>query len=115
MTDSEPTSPDDEGLAQAFEETQTRLATWQKTYDQLHQAQRNLSQAQKQGLESEFKQLREKLQEIELDLALTLLFNLGDAAKEYWQDILRQESFWNFLRFAGLGFVLGLVVKSLIG
>lgn len=102
-------------LTQAFAETQSRLQAWQDSYQQIQATQVKLHHHQTQGLEAEVKRLQEQLKELELDLALTIVLSLGDAAKEYWQDILKQESFWQFLRFAGIGFILGLVVKALIG
>ncbi|AFY60176.1 hypothetical protein [Synechococcus sp. PCC 6312] len=104
-----------DALAQAFEETQSRLQAWQESYHQIQATQAKLSQSQSQGLDAEVQRLQQQLKELELDLALTIVLSLGDAAKDYWQDILKQESFWQFLRFAGIGFVLGLVVKALIG
>ncbi len=103
-----------DALAQAFSETQARLKTWEEQYQQIQTIQATLNQNQQKGIGSETQRLRKQLREIELDLALTIVLSLGDAAREYWQEILQQESFWNFLRFAGLGFVLGVVVKALI-
>lgn len=104
-----------DALAEAFEETQSRIRAWQENYHQIQATQAQLNQRQSQGLDAEVKRLQQQLKELELDLALTIILSLGDATKDYWQDILKQESFWQFLRFAGIGFVLGLVVKALIG
>lgn len=118
MTDSPspPASPDPaDEVEQAFQETQTRISDLRQQYQRIRQAQDRLGQAQERSLATEIERLRQQIQELELDLGLTLLFNLGDAARERWQTILEQESFWQFVRFAGLGFILGLVVKSCTG
>jgi len=67
------------------------------------------------ALQAEGDRLQEELRQLEVEFGLTLLFNLGDAARECWQEILRQERFWNFVRFFGLGFALGILVKALTG
>ncbi|MDG2991777.1 hypothetical protein L3556_12675 [Candidatus Synechococcus calcipolaris G9] len=108
-----PDTPDE--VEQAFQETQTRISELRQHYQRIRQAQDHLGQAQERSLATEVERLRQQIQELELDLGLTLLFSLGDAARERWQTILEQESFWQFVRFAGLGFILGLVVKSCTG
>lgn len=118
MTDSpsspaNPNTPDE--VEQVFNETQTRIVELRQQYQRIRQAQAQLHQAHERSLGIEIERLRQQIQELELDLGLTLLFNLGDAARERWQTILEQESFWQFVRFAGLGFILGLVVKSCTG
>ncbi|MDR7896762.1 hypothetical protein RHJ63_00280 [Thermosynechococcus sp. JY1334] len=106
--------PQDE-VRQVYEETQTRMAELYREYEQIKATQARLKGGNQAALDQERDRLVQELRQLEAEFGLTLLFHLGEAARECWQDILAQENFWHFVRFAGLGFVLGLLVKSLTG
>ncbi|WNC60432.1 hypothetical protein RHJ80_00280 [Thermosynechococcus sp. QS41] len=106
--------PQDE-VRQVYEETQTRMAELYREYEQIKATQARLKGRNQAALDQERDRLVQELRQLEAEFGLTLLFHLGEAARECWQDILAQENFWHFVRFAGLGFVLGILVKSLTG
>lgn len=106
--------PEDE-VRQVYEETQARMAELYREYEQIKVTQARLKGRNQAALDQERDRLQQELRQLEAEFGLTLLFHLGEAARERWQEILAQESFWQFVRFAGLGFVLGLLVKTLMG
>ncbi|BCX12659.1 MAG: hypothetical protein KatS3mg067_1597 [Thermosynechococcus sp.] len=106
--------PQDE-VRQVYEETQARINQLYREYEQIKATQARLQERNQAALDQERDRLQQELRQLEAEFGLTLLFHLGEAAQERWQEILAQENFWQFVRFAGLGFILGLLVKSLIG
>ncbi len=106
-------SPDE--VRQFYQETRDRIDQLYANYERIQATQARLKQANEKALQAEGEHLRQELRQLEAEFGLTLLFNLGEAARECWQDILRQERFWNFVRFFGLGFALGILLKTLTG
>lgn len=106
--------PQDE-VRQAYEETQARMAQLYREYEQIRATQARLKASNQAAFDQERDRLQQELRQLEAEFGLTLLFQVGEAARECWQEILAQENFWQFVRFAGLGFVLGLLVKTLMG
>lgn len=102
-------------VRQVYEETQARISQLYRQYEQIKATQARLKERNQAALDQERDRLQQELRQLEADFGLTLLFHLGEAARECWQEILAQENFWQLVRFAGLGFVLGLLVKSLTG
>ncbi|MFN4194978.1 MAG: hypothetical protein ACK4HM_04010 [Thermosynechococcus sp.] len=102
-------------VRQVYEETQARMAALYREYEQIKATQARLKERNQAALNQERDRLQQELRQLEAEFGLTLLFHLGEAAREYWQEILAQENFWQLVRFGGLGFVLGLLVKSLMG
>lgn len=102
-------------VRQLYRETRDRLDQLYADYERIQATQARLKQANANALQAEGDRLQEELRQLEVEFGLTLLFNLGDAARKCWQEILRQERFWNFVRFFGLGFALGILVKALTG
>lgn len=119
MEPTEPTStpepnPPEPTIDQAFVTADTLIAQLKQQYEQIKQARQQLQSQSAQVLQEEVERLQKKLEELELDLAFTIVDSLGAAAREKLEELSRQESFWQFLRFAGLGFVLGILVKTLL-
>ncbi|URR36111.1 hypothetical protein NBE99_02965 [Thermosynechococcus sp. HN-54] len=106
--------PQDE-VRQLYEETQARLTQLYREYEQIKATQARLKGRNQAALDQERDRLVQELRQLEVEFGLTLLFHLGEAAREHWQEILAEENFWQFVRFAGLGFVLGILVKTLTG
>jgi hypothetical protein len=97
----------------AFAETDALIDQLKQQYAQVQANRQRLAQANPEREESNL--IKAKLEELELNLAFTILSSLGDAAREQLEVLGRQESFWQFVRFAGLGFILGLVIKGITG
>lgn len=104
-----------EEVHQLYRETRDRIDRLYAHYERIQRTQARLQQANEKALKAEGDHLQKELRQLEVEFGLTLLLNLGDAARECWQDILRQERFWNFVRFFGLGFALGVFIKGLTG
>lgn len=104
-------------VEQAFATADALIEKLKLQYAQVQQIKERMAQSQAKEIppEAESDRLKTKLEELELDLVFTILINLGEAAQSQFQVLSQQESFWQFLRFAGLGFILGLAVKALIG
>jgi predicted nuclease with TOPRIM domain len=107
-------------LDQTFAEAEGLMQNFKQEYVRIKAAKEKLAQQQASGnsLEDELTRLKAKVENLELELAFRILDSFGDAAKEKLEalseETFQQESFWKFVRFAGLGFVLGIVVKMLI-
>ncbi|MBW4550222.1 MAG: hypothetical protein KME35_03795 [Aphanocapsa sp. GSE-SYN-MK-11-07L] len=108
-------------VEQAFAETDALIDQLRQQYEQVQATRRRVAQtatAQPEDdslQEGQADRIKAKLEELELNLAFTILSSLGDAARERLEEITQQESFWQFIRFAGLGFILGLVIKGITG
>jgi hypothetical protein len=109
-------SPPD--ITQVFAEAETCLNNFKQEYAKIEaarqtaRASRNVTAAVK--AESEIKKLEEKVEELEMELAGNVMSTLGDSVKRKLAVMGMQEEFWQFIRYAGLGFVLGVGVKFLI-
>jgi hypothetical protein len=97
----------------AFAETDALIDQLKQQYAQVQANRQKLAEANPEQAESNL--IKAKLEELELNLAFTILSSLGDAAREQLEVLGQQESFWQFVRFAGLGFILGLVIKGITG
>lgn len=86
-------------LEQSLGQLKTRYAEIKTAKVQKTQLQQTLAQ-----LQAQIQQTQEQLQTVEVQLESQLLT---------WRD--GREWFWHFLRFAGLGFVIALVLKSVMG
>ncbi len=108
-------------VEQAFAETDALVDQLRQQYAQVQATRQRVAQISAEQAEGDVLQdgqadrIKAKLEELELNLAFTILSSLGDAARERLEEISQQESFWQFVRFAGLGFVLGLVIKGITG
>jgi vacuolar-type H+-ATPase subunit E/Vma4 len=107
-------------VEQAFAETDALIDQLRQQYAQVQATRRRVAQKAAQAeddslQEGQADRIKAKLEELELNLAFTILSSLGDAARERLEEISQQESFWQFVRFAGLGFILGLVIKGITG
>ncbi|XFA73062.1 hypothetical protein RYO59_001300 [Thermosynechococcaceae cyanobacterium Okahandja] len=114
VTGAKPVESPDE-VRQFYRETRDRIDQLYADYERIQATQARLKRANEKALHAEGDRLQEELRQLEAEFGLTLLFNLGDAARECWQEVLRQDRFWNIVRFFGLGFALGLLVKALTG
>jgi predicted RNase H-like nuclease (RuvC/YqgF family) len=105
-------------ITQIFTEAETCLNTFKQEYAQIETARqaaraaRNYKQAVK--AESEIQQLQEKVEDLELGLAQKVMSILGESVQRKLMIMARQEEFWQFIRYAGLGFALGVGLKMLI-
>ena len=79
-------------------EVEAALDQLKQRYDQVRSAQQ-----QRSGLQQQMNQLQQQLELLEVDLESRLIT---------WRD--KRELFWQFLRFAGIGFVTALLLNHLI-
>jgi hypothetical protein len=113
-----PNSDSPPDITQIFAEAETCLNNFKQEYAKIEAARqtaresRNFTAAVK--AESELKKLEEKVEELEMELAGNVMSTLGDSVKRKLAVMGMQEEFWQFIRYAGLGFVLGVGVKFLI-
>ncbi|OLP17160.1 hypothetical protein BST81_17575 [Leptolyngbya sp. 'hensonii'] len=108
-------APEDREFEQALEEVEILLADLKTRYAQvqqdrqeqadlrqsLHRTEQELKANRRVGLRSELKQIKARLEELELALE-SRLFS--------WHSV--QEGFWQMVRFGGLGVILGWILKS---
>lgn len=94
-------------IEQALTEAETLLNELKQRYQQILLAQQQRSvvqeQLQQESLPSEVSQLKQQLELLEVELESRLIT---------WRD--KRELFWQFLRFAGVGFVGALLLHMLI-
>jgi uncharacterized membrane protein len=113
-----PNSDSPADITQIFAEAETCLNNFKQEYAKIEaarqtaRASRNFTAAVK--AESELKKLEEKVEELEMELAGNVMSTVGDSVKRKLAVMGMQEEFWQFIRYAGLGFVLGVGVKFLI-
>lgn len=98
-------------LEQALQEFKARYTQVQADRDrqqdlrqQLSIAERDYQQNRSRALRAEVKQLRQKLEEVEIALE-SQLFS--------WSGL--RELFWQVVRFGGVGIILGWVLRSWVG
>lgn len=91
---------------QALSEVEEWLQNLRNRHQQIQTAQRQRQQLQEQWHQpqADLEQLKEQLEILEIELESRLIT---------WKD--RREWFWQFLRLAGLGFILALVLDALQG
>jgi protein subunit release factor A len=105
-------------IEKIFTEAQTCLDGFKQEYSQLEAARqaaetsKDLQSARK--AEGEIKQLSEKVEELEWEIAQKTMGLLGESVQRKIMVNAQQESFWEFIRYAGLGFALGVGLKYLI-
>ena len=126
MSDSErPSSPDDQlDVEQALTETETTLNTLKERYQNIQTAQKQKPEIQEQlqQLQNKAKQLQkesprrqEQLQQLQADIAQLqeqlehIDIVLESRLFKWW----KEEAFWQFLRFSGLGFGAALLLNHL--
>jgi peptidoglycan hydrolase CwlO-like protein len=104
---SEPTSShqreDELNFEQEFEEAEVLLQSLKERYSQIQIAQQHRTELGERlhQLQAELHQVKAQIEAVEIELESRLFT---------WSS--RQEIFWQFLRFAGLGFLAGLLLKA---
>lgn len=96
---------DETNFKQAFAEVEQLLQELKQRHNQIQQAQyqKNDLQQQRQQLQAELQRIKDQLEALEVDLESRLFT---------WSS--QREVFWQFVRFAGLGFVAALVLNAFI-
>jgi hypothetical protein len=105
-------------IAKTFSEAETCLQDFKQEYAKLEAARQAAAAAQDlktlRTKESDIKTLQTKVEELEWTLAQQMMGMLGASVQAQIVKNARQESFWEFIRYVGLGFVLGVGLKYLI-
>jgi hypothetical protein len=114
-----------EEVERVFSEADTLIQKLRQEFQQVQKIRHQIAPETDQSAPSGFEEnsfpegrterLKTKLEQLELELAFTILSNLGEAARSQLEVLSQQESFWQLIRFAGLGFILGIGIKALTG
>jgi predicted nucleic acid-binding Zn-ribbon protein len=123
----EPVSGDisahDPEFAEAMTQVEAYVENLKQQYGRVEQARYRLKQAgkgqsQTPELQSEVNLLKTNLAELELTVAELIMSSLSENAQKRLEHLVqvgqRQEGFWQFIRYAGLGFAVGVGLKALI-
>ena len=121
--ESYPLSNDDTEFVQELAAVEQALADLKYRYRDLQNALRQRDQLQKKQSEieliQELAEINKKIQELSIDLESKLLTDadLQRILKRLYWEALKEEGvlrewFWQIVRFGGLGFILGWILKS---
>ncbi|MGB8699886.1 MAG: hypothetical protein WCD18_10760 [Thermosynechococcaceae cyanobacterium] len=98
-------SPQAVDVAQSLEEAEAFLKALRERYDQVQQA-----KTQQPDLEARLAELQAEVEAVKTQLAKT--WEDMESQLVTWRD--KEELFWQFLRFAGIGFALAMLLNLVL-
>jgi hypothetical protein len=112
----EPAHEHEPDLEPVFAEAETLFNNFKKQCSDFQQVREGWAERQVEEYSQPEKQhqLQEKLVALELDLFEEFSNSLSQWTRQKFELLGKQEEFWQFVRYAGLGFVLGIVAKALL-
>jgi peptidoglycan hydrolase CwlO-like protein len=100
-----PVSKEEVDVERSLQETEELLNTVKERYAQIQRA-----KAQQPDLEAHLNELKAELETVKTQLAQT--WEDLESQLITWRD--KEELFWQFLRFAGIGFALAMLVNYFV-
>jgi chromosome segregation ATPase len=117
-------NPTDTEFTEAMGHVEAYVENLKQQYGKVTEARQRLQEKTPVGktqppeLQAEVKLLKNNLADLELTVAELIMSSLSENAQKRLESLVqegrRQEGFWQFIRYAGLGFVLGVALKALI-
>lgn len=102
---SEPSTEDGVEIGRSLQEAEELLSEIKARYQQIQ-----LAKAQQPELEARLNELKAELETVKISLAKT--WEVLESQLITWRD--KEELFWQFLRFAGIGFALAMLINTFV-